>query len=1435
MCVASVIVGWHYRMPVLKRRQFEAVPWPPNLKADDHVFYLPITNEVFTTHEAFFQRQITLNSMVWSCERTGKSGLTYEEALESEKNAQEALETFPDNFGRPILYLVENLSLRGRLDDLVNDIYYFVKDRYFVGEEVTYMENQKKKNARVLGVSFEGEDFTDALNAENVADSPKKPSSCAKRGELRMGSPENYAYTVQIIGEGGLEDDSGVREKVSHNDLSRTRTVSSRSRLKLFLKNSCKPNGERLTVKRALIDEYGLEELSWNDVFGGPLAIFPRTPLMPRGPPKGTPRPPRKTDDGLPIPGSVEKVEKPEAGVENTPNGTLVEQQPAKKPRGRPKGSVNAQKRINASEGCVSAQKASAKMTKKKTDKAKSEKVRREIEKQQEELQTTFQQARRVGLEDVSRWEQEERLLSLDEIAELKQAIRTARERERERAREAKQREREILAEWRKQRDDVACDDLKVLPVLRALHLPDWISEDEFSDLLSIFQFFQAFSEILPVKEVRNTSRVTFSDVVRAVRSSDPRSAVFVELMHILLMAKTERGNEEDGDEVDLSNKEELPMDTNTDLDNKVHGERIRQATAFHERVRLTHGVSARHLPIDWMTMTEVLRISLMSSGYFTGPGTHRFRLFSRGAVHFFEDEGFIFANSNPDAMKTLEKKTVFDLKPSERLAIFKVLIQQLSTYNKFRALTDERIMALFDLKRELKALRNWDMNQEKEAREARLVREYEAEQIEEHGEAARVDLPERPKPSPDSVLLSNYLRMIREGLTSRRDDKSAQVKQILLTGVAYGELDEGEIAEARSMQRELVRAKEDELVNQIYDLHSSCGYYLGRDRAFRSYWFLDSVPLLLVENASCADEVGPCCGATPLDKVDEHIKADAVDDDELRVKLLGCTNSQGCPVHSMHQRPRWQYVDSNETLDKVISACNPRGVREEELAENLKYFRNPLGSLLDRSAKKMSTGELWKELMLTCDDPYASARDFDWSSEMVDMVLDFEEKVEHGGIGHLPLEDTKVTREQWRHSLKQNHSTAELFNADVKVFDECVISADSLKNISEVTKMAIAFLQVVQGVSVRFLRMPFAVNESKDKGAQNNIPTTTFQLWQKGLLACQSVSALSLFYATLEPGILWSKSRLQAKCRTCRRRGVAEKLILCVECDRCYHIDCIRPKLPRVCGEWMCSDCVAMRKAKEADEQRKRRSNGRLSQQNEEGEFSGEEGEGESSGSSSLFDDEISSADENRSGTSSVEMQRTVGGRMVRKVKYKEDSFTNGTRNLRRNAARRLADSYDSEGASSDSTQPRAKRKRFSPRREVSSRSVSLRGSDHQRRDLMRSLEAVVNDALKQPSAWPFAAPVDVKDVPDYYHIIKRPMDLRTIMNKLKQQLYDTPQQVVSDTRLIFDNCRIYNENGSEICDCADKLEEFIEERIGEIMGSGVPNGTTDGHASSR
>lgn len=42
----------------------------------------------FVIFSDFFQRQIALSSMVWTCSVTGKTGLTFEEALDSEKSAQ---------------------------------------------------------------------------------------------------------------------------------------------------------------------------------------------------------------------------------------------------------------------------------------------------------------------------------------------------------------------------------------------------------------------------------------------------------------------------------------------------------------------------------------------------------------------------------------------------------------------------------------------------------------------------------------------------------------------------------------------------------------------------------------------------------------------------------------------------------------------------------------------------------------------------------------------------------------------------------------------------------------------------------------------------------------------------------------------------------------------------------------------------------------------------------------------------------------------------------------------------------------------------------------------------------------------------------------------------------------------------------------------------
>lgn len=71
-------------MPLVNKQPFTPNPIPDDLKDDDEVFYHELTNEIFRTHDEFFDRFLYCNSLIWTCARTGKSGLTYKEALDSE-------------------------------------------------------------------------------------------------------------------------------------------------------------------------------------------------------------------------------------------------------------------------------------------------------------------------------------------------------------------------------------------------------------------------------------------------------------------------------------------------------------------------------------------------------------------------------------------------------------------------------------------------------------------------------------------------------------------------------------------------------------------------------------------------------------------------------------------------------------------------------------------------------------------------------------------------------------------------------------------------------------------------------------------------------------------------------------------------------------------------------------------------------------------------------------------------------------------------------------------------------------------------------------------------------------------------------------------------------------------------------------------------------
>ncbi|GAA6060749.1 hypothetical protein JCM10212_003793 [Sporobolomyces blumeae] len=85
----------------------------------------------------------------------------------------------------------------------------------------------------------------------------------------------------------------------------------------------------------------------------------------------------------------------------------------------------------------------------------------------------------------------------------------------------------------------------------------------------------------------------------------------------------------------------------------------------------------------------------------------------------------------------------------------------------------------------------------------------------------------------------------------------------------------------------------------------------------------------------------------------------------------------------------------------------------------------------------------------------------------------------------------------------------------------------------------------------------------------------------------------------------------------------------------------------------------------------------------------------------------------------------------------------------------------------------------------------------------------------VDHPSSWAFANPVNAQEVTDYYDVIKEPMDFATMESKLEANAYATLDAFIYDARLIFNNCRSYNDNQSNYVKNANKLENYLNEQL--------------------
>lgn len=1070
---------------------------PDDIGPTTEVFYVPSTNEIFLEYNDYFDRMIQLNSACWICTITGKSGLTYDEALQSENTAMEQINNFPTFLESPILFLVHRYTCRSRFDEIVNDVMAFMKDRFFMDEEIVYRHTLHKRfPARIIGINYNA---TAKKTLENGGTSGNKEQKSPKKSfenlDMELCPPECFTYTLQILNQDDECDTSSASSRESNDERNnelKDKVIShhvhnvpyikicrgkvnyaTRPRIKLFIRYHTEMAADgHLVIKHASLMDFDLNNLTWVQIFTeSPEPKFPETHSYRRS----------KLER---ISLAYEEEQKRRSHNKTIKNNDskkeclLATAQPS---TSKQQGQITPQqlKRKKSVNNESLAKKAA------EARQAREEMQRQKIKEQQTQLDPLFKQAERFGVENLEHWQQTLHLLSEDDIQNLRNAIGEAKELERKKQIERRRREREFLLEWRKPRDDLLCDDLKPFPPYKELCWPDWVPSEFYWDILSIQSFLQTFADVIFLDK-RNP--FTLTSIATAILSHQTTDACnFYQLMDWLLTAAKKCLDEDEGDAADLNRPDQIGNELNKDIDHPIHGEQIRRINEECERQKKIHGVHIRGFTHERLLISEIIRLHLKTSGYYT-----MWRRQLRGMMHCYEDDGYIFVRNEPEIMKLLKVSSIFALNPIQRVKLINVFINQLLSHQRFRNLIDQRIDELHELKKELRRLKAVDQQHERDAREAQQT------------------LVQSDKTTPDVNDMINgisvtdktlktakkELESLRRALTQlnegRRVQNITELRERLLSEtnpLPWSLMQSGgEIQEFRAAQRNFHGDKIQDVVRQIYELQGKMGmYYLGKDRAYRNYYYICSAFIIY---CPLPTELGCCIESTSIQtnnakpgekhvlptKINEekvcenngnlnnfnnHLsngyimgeKREGMEVEEQNSEktveqqryqrpidcFMACTGQpQNCPVHNPPAEwPRLLFYIEQDAVKKLLDSLNPRGFRESELAENIVLFKEiyakEMAERLDNFTGNRSQLPLSAQLFgfsATLPKELINSETTEDPAiakflwvEVRDELLEIEKIIFERRVGVIYC---TVDREQWRQMLKETGDTSQ-------------------------------------------------------------------------------------------------------------------------------------------------------------------------------------------------------------------------------------------------------------------------------------------------------------------------------------------------------------------------------------------------------------------------
>ncbi|KAH3703124.1 hypothetical protein DPMN_078153 [Dreissena polymorpha] len=268
--------------------------------------------------------------------------------------------------------------------------------------------------------------------------------------------------------------------------------------------------------------------------------------------------------------------------------------------------------------------------------------------------------------------------------------------------------------------------------------------------------------------------------------------------------------------------------------------------------------------------------------------------------------------------------------------------------------------------------------------------------------------------------------------------------------------------------------------------------------------------------------------------------------------------------------------------------------------------------------------------------------------------------------------------------------------------------------------------------------------------------------------------------------------------CLVCGRR--LGKMAECMQCNRCVHIECLEPPLPRVPRKWHCATCSDTVKGSGKKRPRKNSTASTVSTSTP-----------SNPAPAPVVIPATQSPPPPPAATPTADLTPTGRKRrcdfgMPRKRKSSESMDTDSFR-------KQLDDSISSVDDSSVMA--------FGDKSEKLSDSERYKLQE-QSGD-MRVCKLILTEMMKHEDGWPFLQPVNCKHFPSYRKYIKCPMDFGTMKVKLRDHVYQKRIEFVNDSILVFDNCQLFNEDDSEVGQCGHNMRAFFMRRWKELLFEGM------------